>query len=86
MTAYLFYTIGSPGEQTMRRLADQLQHYKLAAEMVNADSPRGSQLAETYDVLARPAVVLAASDGTIMGRWDDALPQPGDVAYLAGQL
>jgi hypothetical protein len=68
-------------------LAKRLTDEQVEAELLDADSPRGIQLAESYDVMARPAVVLIKDDGTPMQVWqgEDSLPAPADVAYLAHQ-
>ena len=83
MTAYLFYTKGSPHERQMQDLADELGRRQVEAELVEADSPHGLQLTENYDVLARPAIVLAAADGTAIVQWQDQLPEPSEISYWA---
>ena len=59
MIAYLFYTKDSPGEDEMQRLAEELRRSQVDSELVEADSPHGIALSENYDVVVRPAVVLA---------------------------
>lgn len=71
----------------MAELAKRLEAEQLQVELTDADSPRGIQLVENYDILGRPAVVLVRTDGSPMQVWqgEDGLPTPGDVAYLARQ-
>jgi len=83
MIAYLFYTKASPGERQMTVLATELGRLQVESEMIEADSPRGASLAEIYDITSRPAIVLAASDGTPIERWQQQLPTSTDISYLA---
>lgn len=83
MIAYLFYTKDSPGELQMTALAAELGRLQVDSETIEADSRRGANLAETYDITSRPAIVLAASDGTPIERWQQQLPSPTDISYLA---
>jgi hypothetical protein len=55
--------------------------------LVDADSPRGIQLSENYDVTGRPAVLLAREDGSPVQVWQgaDKLPAPAEVGYMAHQ-
>ncbi len=87
MIAYLLYNRQTPGEGQMQTLAQRLEPEQVDTELVDADSPRGIQLAEHYDVLARPAIILAREDGSLVQVWDDPeqLPPPGDISYLAHQ-
>lgn len=68
-------------------LADRLKREQVEAQLLDADSPRGIQLAENYDILGRPAVALVKDDGSPVQVWQgqDSLPSPADVAYLAHQ-
>ena len=83
MTAFLFYTKDSPGERQMAALATELGHLKVESETIEADSRRGASLAELYDITNRPAIVLTAGDGTPIERWQQQLPTPTDISYLA---
>lgn len=83
MIAYLFYTKDSPGERAMAALATELERLQVNTELIEADTARGVQLTTVYDILARPAIVLAATDGTPLGRWQEQLPSPTDISYLA---
>jgi hypothetical protein len=83
MIAYLFFTKDSPGEETMERLAEELRRAQVDSELVEADSEHGIALSQNYDVLARPAVVLATTDGTPVNQWQNELPSASDVSYWA---
>lgn len=87
MKVYLFYTLGSPDRQRVEDLGAKLTRERLEVELVEADSLEGIRLTRLYDILERPAVVLANFDGSPVERWQGAnLPQPGDVAYLAHKV
>ena len=87
MSTYLLYNRQTPGERLMQTLAERLKPLQVTAELLDADSPRGVQLAEHYDIMARPAVLVVRDDGTLVESWDDPeqLPAPPDIAYLATQ-
>ncbi|MDB5178100.1 MAG: hypothetical protein JWN01_43 [Patescibacteria group bacterium] len=87
MIAYVLYNRNTPAERTAADLMKRLKTEQVEAELLDADSPRGIQMAESYDVLGRPAVVLVKADGTPLQIWqgEDSLPSPSDVAYLARQ-
>jgi len=87
MVAYVIYNKDTPGERVAADLAKRLEREQVDAELLDADSPRGVQLVENYDVLGRPAVVLVKDDGTPVQVWqgEDGLPVPADVAYLSHQ-
>jgi hypothetical protein len=85
MTCYMLYQIGTEGERPCRDLARDLERRQVKVELVEADSPQGSHLAELYDLLSRPAVVLVREDGSAVERWQHTLPTASDVSYLAHQ-
>ena len=71
----------------MEEMKKQLTEADVEVELVNADSPGGIGLAEAYDVMGRPAVVLIREDGTLVQAWQgaDGLPTVSVVSYLAHQ-
>jgi hypothetical protein len=81
MIAYLFFTKGSPGEEAMTALADELRRNQVDSQLVEADSVRGMSLGESYDILSRPAVVLAATDGTQINQWQEQMPDASEISY-----
>lgn len=85
MVAYILFQNGTEGERPARDLARELERRQVKAELVEADSPQGSQLAELHDLLSRPAVVLVRDDGSAVERWEHQLPMASDVSYLAHQ-
>ncbi len=87
MIAYVMYNKGTPAEGAATDLVERLGREQVEAQLLDADSPHGIQLAESYDILARPAVVLIKDDGTPLQVWqgEDGLPSPSDVSYLAHQ-
>jgi hypothetical protein len=87
MTAYLLYTKDTPGERRMTQLSESLEHEQIDVELLDADSPHGIQLVETYDIMDRPAVLLLKTDGAPIKVWqgEDGLPTASELAYLAHQ-
>jgi hypothetical protein len=87
MMVYVLYGRDTPEQRRVEDLAKRMHDEQLDTELVDADSPRGVQLAENYDVMARPAVILVGPNGSPVQVWQGAesLPSPGDVAYLAHQ-
>jgi hypothetical protein len=80
MTAYLFYTKGTPGEDEMTKLGDQLDKRQVQVDLVEADSPRGIDVTGIYDIMARPAVVLASGDGVQVQQWQERMPTAGEIS------
>lgn len=87
MIAYLLYNRDTPGQRAMEDMAKRLaKEEQVDAELVDADSPRGVQLAENYDILGRPALILVRTDGNPLGTWQgDEMPTMTDIGYLAHQ-
>lgn len=87
MIAYVLFNKNTPAERACEAWAERIKREQVEVELVDADSPRGIQLAENYDVLSRPAVILVGANGSPVQSWDcqEGLPIPGDVAYLAHQ-
>ncbi len=87
MIAYLLYNKETAAERMVADLNERLKREQVDTELLDADSPRGIQLAEHYDVTARPAVILMTNDGSPMQIWqgEESLPSPADVSYLAHQ-
>jgi hypothetical protein len=83
MIAYLFYTKGTPGQEEMMSLADELKRAQVDSELIEADSPRGIALAENYDILIRPSIVLATDRGELVNQWQDPMPSVSDISYWA---
>jgi hypothetical protein len=85
--AYVLFNKDTPAERVAADLAERLVREQVDAQLLDADSPRGIQLVENYDILGRPAVALIRDDGTPMQIWqgEDGLPAPSDVAYLVHQ-
>ena len=87
MIAYVLYNKDTAAERVATDLLERLKREQLEAELLDADSARGIQLAEHYDVMGRPAVLLLREDGSPVQIWqgEDGLPMPSDVGYLARQ-
>jgi hypothetical protein len=87
MTCYILYNKATPDERWAEDLVKSLGAEQVEAELLDADSPRGIQLAENYDVLGRPSVLLLGPSGSPFQVWQgrEALPTVKEIAYLARQ-
>ena len=85
MITYVLYNKNTANERQASDMADRLKEEQLDVELLDADSPRGIQLAENYDIMDRPAVALIRNDGSPLQIWQGAegLPTPSEVGYLA---
>jgi hypothetical protein len=87
MVAYVLYNKETPGERMASDIVKRLEQEQVECELLDADSPRGVQMAEHYDIMGRPAVALVREDGSPVQVWqgEDGMPSPADVSYLAHQ-
>jgi hypothetical protein len=87
MKAYLLYNLGSANQRVVEALSERLEQEQVDVELLDADSPRGIQMAESHDVMGRPALLLMRDDGTPVQVWqgEEGLPTVSDVSYLAHQ-
>jgi hypothetical protein len=86
MTTYLLYNRATPNQAQMEELAHRLEPLQVQTELIDADSPRGIQLTENYDLMERPAVLLVRADGSPVQVWSgQQIPGPNDISYLAHQ-
>lgn len=85
MIAYVIYNRDTPSQRIAEELADRLEKEQLEVEQLDADSPRGVQFTENYDIMGRPALALIREDGSPVQIWqgEDSMPTPGEVEYLA---
>jgi hypothetical protein len=85
MIAYVIYNRSTPAERMAAEFVERLKKEQVEAELLDADSARGIQLVEHYDILGRPAVALIRGDGSPVQLWqgEDGWPTVGDVAYLS---
>jgi hypothetical protein len=87
MTIYLLYNRQTLAERQLQELAKRLEPLQIEAELIDADSPRGAQLTEHYDIMGRPAVLIVSNDGSLRQLWqgEDQVPSPADISYYAHQ-
>ncbi len=87
MIIYVLYNRATPGERIAERFEESLKRDQIEVELLDADSPHGIQVAETYAIMGRPAVLLLKSDGAPVKVWEgeDGMPATSEVAYLARQ-
>ncbi|HUC86806.1 MAG TPA: hypothetical protein VMR75_00570 [Candidatus Saccharimonadales bacterium] len=86
MKLYLLYTKDTPADRDIAYLQRRLAERQLTPELLDADSRAGITLAGLYDVTARPALVVADSDGRLIQKWQGALPglEELNLYYTAG--
>lgn len=87
MNVYLLYNRQTRGERQMSDYAKRLDDAQAPYELLDADSPQGINLAEAFDVMGRPAIVVSRNDGSPVQIWQDAesFPPPSEISYLAHQ-
>lgn len=85
MSTYILYNLHTPAERWAEDLAARLKKSMVEVELLDADSARGIQLAEHYDVLGRPAIVMVRADGSPIQIWQgqENLPLIADIVYFA---
>ncbi len=83
MTVYFLYRRGQQEVRELERLAGELEREHIEAQLIDADTPRGISLAESYDVLARPAALLVRSDGQLVQLWTETMPTRAELVYGA---
>jgi hypothetical protein len=83
MTVYLLYNKATAAERKMAALAQKLEEAGVSFELVDADSPRGIDVAQNYDVMARPAIILTSHDGSVLEVWpeEDRFPSVQELSY-----
>lgn len=56
-------------------------------ELLNVDTPEGSNLMQIYGLMEHPAILALKSDGQVQQMWQgiDKLPLMNDLAYYAQQ-
>ena len=81
MVTYILFNRNTEGERQSQQLGKELDLRKVEYELIDADSAQGISIAEMYDVLARPAVVLAGPNGAEIQKWDHYWPTASDIAY-----
>jgi len=87
MIAYVIFNKDTPQERVATDFVERLVREQVDAELLDADSPRGIQLVENYDIMDRPALALLREDGSPVQIWqgESDLPASSYVSYLAHQ-
>lgn len=85
MRIYLLYNRQTPGERQVQDIARELEREPVEVELMDADSARGVQLVENYDVMGRPAIMLVREDGSPVQIWQNSeqFPTARELGYLA---
>lgn len=76
MKALLFYQPSETGvaEIELGQLEQKLDEDRLPIEKINVESRRGSEMAQSYDIMIAPALVLLREDGAAQAAWQSDLP------------
>ncbi len=87
MRIIILFNRATAGERTATRLAERVKAEQAEVELIEADSAMGIQIAETYDILGRPAVMVLSGEGSPVQVWqgEDSLPSPAELAYYGRQ-
>lgn len=76
MKALLFYQQSELGvaEIEIDQLERKLDEDRLPIEKIDVESRRGSEMAEIYNIMVAPALVLLREDGVAQAEWQSDLP------------
>ena len=59
---------------------------KVRVQEVDADSPSGIGMAESYEILSFPAVLLLGEDGVVQKVWQGHLPANNEIHESIGYI
>jgi hypothetical protein len=77
-----------PNAEFARMVEDYMRDFdrlhNRSIEPVSLDTPRGADLARTYDIVRYPALLVTSDNGSLLKEWQgELLPQMDEVAgYL----
>lgn len=83
MNVYIFHGYELEGREGAQAVADFFQQEGMPYVLLDTASPEGGSLAELYDVVRYPAVVIASDGGTYLQGWQGQLPTAQDMIYYA---
>jgi len=85
MKAILLYRTNSETERLARDFAgDYERQTGRKIEVLDADSPEGIDLSKIYDIMAYPAIIAKAEDGTMLQLWQgEPLPRISEVSFYS---
>lgn len=86
MKVQILYTPNTPGDRDVAYLQRRLSEFRLANELVEADSREGIALGELYDLMARPSVVVTDDSGGLIKDWQGTLPSAEEVSGAYGAV
>lgn len=87
MNITILYTLNTPADRDIDYLKRKLADERIEPRLLNADSREGIALAELYEVVQRPAVLVTDRDGRLAQKWQGMIPPVQEVrnAYHSGQ-
>jgi hypothetical protein len=88
MKALVFYTPSDVGiaEIELEQLEQKLDEDRLPVEKVDLESRRGSELAQSFDIMVAPALVLLREDGAAQALWQSDLPTSDQLHAAIGYV
>lgn len=88
MKALLFTHPSEHGlnELEIDQLKEKLSINHMPIEQIDIDTTLGSEIAQSYDVLDAPALVLLREDGVAQGFWQTDLPTDNQLHSALGYI
>lgn len=82
MKVIILYRLLSDHARKVEEFAHDIERQQnVTPELINADTPEGSEMQKLYDITNFPAVLALRNDGQLMQLWaGEQLPLMGEVA------
>ena len=86
MKALVFYRKSDTNrlKLEMNELKKNLAISHITSQDIDADSPAGAGMAEAYDIMSFPAVLLMREDGVAQKVWQGTLPSNNEIHESIG--
>ena len=81
----IFYTPNTPADHDIAYLQQRLETNHISPELIDTNTIDGAGIAQSYDILARPASMVIADDGSVLQQWS-GLPSAEEVTGIFGGL
>lgn len=73
-------------EIELEQLQQKLQEDHLPIQKIDVESRRGSEMAESYEIMVAPALVLLREDGVAQAAWQSDLPTTDQLQMAIGYI